>query len=555
MLFFLVSTFLLLSSGNQSAKPHSFTLDFGYVNLESKRIHLYQTLSLRTVISDFSTNLDITDACLKAFSYVRKSNLNHPHCFWYLHQLIDSKLKEENIAESYVLEIARSYVREKAISTLRLCLIGAFSKMDVDILTKTFQKVQMCLFRVDYHDSPIAVENDRVSNTANVICDHKMLSCDIFYIHKDSTTDAIQHIAQSALLIWSHKVPKEEPLPERELLPFSIAWTAVTPPFLEKNDTIQLWIGHNMNRLNIPTAIYRNSPLKISDSHLKIVATKSFSSIFQGFRGDAYLSTVPITRDPSSQPLLIVSFPYNGEPVALLHVEYLYEYVDLFVIIESKWTFSGLRKPFLYFHRNYRSFLPYTPKIQFLIIDSFPPMPSIYPYIQDFQYSTSVRPPLSESYVGRDNRSTYETWYREHYQRDITAEFLIDYYSDRNYIVVVVDADEIISRETAAQIRFDYAKIEPFNHLEMRMFYYNLNWMKSFQWNFPFVITDRFVNILRFSNAREVHVNAQMITAAGWHLSYFTTLPDIARKLVSFSHLVCLFVFPLVLNGLYNYSF
>eukprot|EP01037_Dinobryon_pediforme_P028053 gene28053-31172_t len=142
-------------------------------------------------------------------------------------------------------------------------------------------------------------------------------------------------------------------------------------------------------------------------------------------------------------------------------------------------------------------------------------MPSIYPYIQDFQYSTSVRPPLSESYVGRDNRSTYETWYREHYQRDITAEFLIDYYSDRNYIVVVVDADEIISRETAAQIRFDYAKIEPFNHLEMRMF----------------------VNILRFSNAREVHVNAQMITAAGWHLSYFTTLPDIARKLVSFSHL------------------
>ena len=76
----------------------------------------------------------------------------------------------------------------------------------------------------------------------------------------------------------------------------------------------------------------------------------------------------------------------------------------------------------------------------------------------------------------------YEAMFREHYQRDIAAEYLTDNYSDRNYILVVVDSDEIISRTLATNIRSEYFHIQPYMHLEMQFFYYNFNWIKKNVW-------------------------------------------------------------------------
>lgn len=110
--------------------------------------------------------------------------------------------------------------------------------------------------------------------------------------------------------------------------------------------------------------------------------------------------------------MLIVSFPYNGEPVALLHIEYLYDWVDMFIIVEARWTHSGLKKPYLYFYKNYRSFLPYAKKIHFILIDSFPSIPKENVLYQDFLYNKDPPngiPPY-DSYVGkRDNNGTEKT--------------------------------------------------------------------------------------------------------------------------------------------------
>jgi hypothetical protein len=105
----------------------------------------------------------------------------------------------------------------------------------------------------------------------------------------------------------------------------------------------------------------------------------------------------PLSSNPA---LLIITFPYNGEPMALLHLKYLYHFVDMFVIIEARWTHSGRRKPYLYFYKNYHSFLPYAKKIHFLLIDSFPPMPKQYVLYLDYlyHYDLSIIVPPYESY-------------------------------------------------------------------------------------------------------------------------------------------------------------
>ena len=105
----------------------------------------------------------------------------------------------------------------------------------------------------------------------------------------------------------------------------------------------------------------------------------------------------PLSSNPA---LLIITFPYNGEPMALLHLKYLYHFVDMFVIIEARWTHSGRRKPYLYFYKNYHSFLPYAKKIHFLLIDSFPPMPKQYVLYLDYlyHYDLSIIVPSYESY-------------------------------------------------------------------------------------------------------------------------------------------------------------
>ena len=69
-------------------------------------------------------------------------------------------------------------------------------------------------------------------------------------------------------------------------------------------------------------------------------------------------------RGQDSKIYIIDTFPYNGELVTELRLKYLYGAVDEIMVVESRMTFSGKRKEFLYTDRDRKVFDPYVDKVR-----------------------------------------------------------------------------------------------------------------------------------------------------------------------------------------------
>lgn len=54
----------------------------------------------------------------------------------------------------------------------------------------------------------------------------------------------------------------------------------------------------------------------------------------------------------------------------------------------------------------------------------------------------------------------------------------------------------------------------------------------------PIVVTDRFIKEIWLSEMRGFLIPRLTYPDSGWHCSYFSSFPDIVRKLVSFMHVV-----------------
>jgi hypothetical protein len=227
------------------------------------------------------------------------------------------------------------------------------------------------------------------------------------------------------------------------------------------------------------------------------------------------------------------TFSYNGELAALFHIQYLYRVVNEFILVESWFTHSGVRKPFLFFQQpNISSqFAPYMDKITYLIIEEIPPRPDDY------------------LHAWLDNRHQ-DTFWRENYQRRVGREYLQSRANDPSSmisfdktLVLCVDSDEIFDRTILAAFRDLnlYPGLFSQHHkvkFGLALFYYNFKWLYSRSWEHAFLTDLRsYLEIDDFLEARVTGgENTYFIQKSGWHLSYFTSIDDIIRKIESMAH-------------------
>ena len=260
------------------------------------------------------------------------------------------------------------------------------------------------------------------------------------------------------------------------------------------------------------------------------------------------LREVALTHFPVQ---IIDSFSYNGEPAALFHVQYLYPVINEFIIVESWFTHSGLRKPFLFFQQPdiASQFAPFMNKITYLIVDKIPPRP--HDYLLTFF----------------SDQRDHDTFWRENYQRIIGQQYLQKKANDPSSpisldrtIVLCVDSDELIDRKTLSTFRdlkffpqnsstnsrhrtesttpsslfSDQQKVK----IRMALFYYNFNWSADTPWDLAFLTDLRsYLLIQDFLGARvTMEPKDYFISNSGWHLSYFSSIDDIIRKIESMAH-------------------
>jgi len=225
---------------------------------------------------------------------------------------------------------------------------------------------------------------------------------------------------------------------------------------------------------------------------------------------------------------IIDTFPFNGDWIVKMRLEFMFPLVDEFVITESRHTFSGVKKEVLYKDKWATLFRPYQSKIKWIVIDEFPSATdqwhAVYKNHKWFK----------EEYK--------QAWFNEHYQRDIAIGYIQEKYKDEDYIVNVGDVDEIpktdIFHPDAREIMHKKLnEIQQPLHLEMLFFYYNFYWKKPYNWHKAYIISkEQLAKNPSFSHWRLNFVPSIVLRSAGWHFSYFMEIGDIQRKIKSFSH-------------------
>ncbi len=222
---------------------------------------------------------------------------------------------------------------------------------------------------------------------------------------------------------------------------------------------------------------------------------------------------------------------YFDEDVVLdLRLNYLNNYVDKFVIVESKFSHSGEKRHLKFNIKNFENFKK---KIIYIVVDHEPP---------DIQIVKD-----SDDENTKNSKYILNGMRRDFYQRNFISKGL-NSAEDEDY-VLISDLDEIPKLEN---VNFNLVR-EKLLFFKQKMFYYKFNlcsetiswtgtrackkkFLKSPQWLRN--IKDRSYSPLRLDIffSRNKYSNINFVKDGGWHFSYIKTPEEIENKLKSYAH-------------------
>jgi beta-1,4-mannosyl-glycoprotein beta-1,4-N-acetylglucosaminyltransferase len=223
------------------------------------------------------------------------------------------------------------------------------------------------------------------------------------------------------------------------------------------------------------------------------------------FVGQDVLKHHPLAFAPKGPRKVFDVFIFNNEIRLLkLKLHAMADWVDHFVLVEARQTFTGTHKPLVY-KRRQALFEEFAHKIIHVVVDEFP---------------AHVRHP----------------WSREFYQRDMGVLGLNGLCAEDD-LVIISDADEILSRE--AILGFE----DQFAGLRMERARYFLNYREALpveaQKEASSLWRARFLGRVGLSNARNVlrfDKKSLMVTRAGWHFTSVSDASGIAAKMNITAH-------------------
>jgi len=221
---------------------------------------------------------------------------------------------------------------------------------------------------------------------------------------------------------------------------------------------------------------------------------------------------------------------FDEEMLLDFRLNYLNDYVDKFVVVESSYTHSGEKRKLLF---DINKFKKFEKKISYIVVDQEPPGIS---KISD-----------------EDDEDTKNSKYilnaakRENFQRDCIQQGLKE--ADPRDTVLISDLDEIPNLEKNS-LKNIKNKIILF---KQKLFYYKFNLkLDSFEWfgtkacrkvdllspqwlrnikdkKYPFWRVDSLFS-------RTKYQDIYFIENGGWHFSYMKTAKNIEKKLTSYLH-------------------
>jgi beta-1,4-mannosyl-glycoprotein beta-1,4-N-acetylglucosaminyltransferase len=204
---------------------------------------------------------------------------------------------------------------------------------------------------------------------------------------------------------------------------------------------------------------------------------------------------------------------YNELDMLKFRLEYLYNTVDKFILVEATLTHAGNKKE-LYYNNNKHLFEKYNDKIIHIIANDLP-----------------------------SKELEANAWIRENIHRQNIEKGFNEIDLNDNDIICLCDLDEIPDKNILNNIK-NLEKIENNLYaLEQDFYYYNLNckydnkWYHAKLFNFYTYknILNKNLNNIRSTFGFDSY-NPYTIKNGGWHFSYFGDVNFIKNKIAEFAH-------------------
>jgi len=221
---------------------------------------------------------------------------------------------------------------------------------------------------------------------------------------------------------------------------------------------------------------------------------------------------------------------FDEEIVLDIRLNTLNEYVDYFVIVESKFTHKGDLRDLKFNHKKFEKFKE---KIIYLVYEEFPPE------IEEVQINDHHNE-LSRKYI-------WNAAYRENGQRNHIINGLIN--AEKDDIILISDVDEI---PKLSNVNFNKIT-EKIILFKQDMFYYKFNLhLPNLMWTGTKAcrkkdlinpqwlrnIKDRKYPLFRIDTffSKTKYISIKTINNGGWHFSNIKTAREIEHKLKSYLH-------------------
>jgi beta-1,4-mannosyl-glycoprotein beta-1,4-N-acetylglucosaminyltransferase len=204
---------------------------------------------------------------------------------------------------------------------------------------------------------------------------------------------------------------------------------------------------------------------------------------------------------------------YNEIKLLQFRMNYLYDYVDHFVLVESSLTHSGNPKPF-YFEENKHLFERYLDKI-------------VHIKVYD-----DIKPLFKLAYMKYNNQISKDKqcMNRGNFQRNCIERGILQLNLQDTDLIISGDADEFVDRNLLSKLR----KINVLNTHGVRqdLYYYNLTCKSTLSWDLVRIIPYRVYLLNRdLAHIRSILPKPPMFDNGGWHFSYFGNIDFIIDKI------------------------
>ena len=209
---------------------------------------------------------------------------------------------------------------------------------------------------------------------------------------------------------------------------------------------------------------------------------------------------------------------YNELDMLKFRLEYLYDTVDHFVLVEMYKTHSGNLKPY-YFNENKDKFAKYLDKIVHIMVDN--------------DYVQHVQPNLKFG-LKKKISTTSSNIEREMHHRNCIRSGLDKLVLNDNDIIIISDLDEIPDRNTLKEIKI--SGLDGIYFLNQDLYYYNLTCKVQEKWTQSRIM--QWINVKHGMSIQVLRMNEYppLNKPGGWHFSYFGNLDFIKNKLKNFCH-------------------